>query len=571
MTQIKVGDYLFKRLHELGIRAVFGVPGDYELALLDLITDNDLEWKGNPNELVAAYAADGYARVKGAAACVTTFGPGETSAYCGMAGHFCEFVPVVHIVGYPTIQAIRKKAIMHHSLGNGKFDMYVEMVKQIMADTTVIDYPPLAASEIDRVLNTMMYEQRPVYIGLSIDIALEMISDAPLGCPISRTLPPNDPEVEKSVVSKIRNGLERADNPIIVIDGGAARHDVLSEAHEFVKLTRIPFFTTPMGKGSVNEDLPQYGGVHFGAGTHPGVKNAMESSDFVLIIGNFPSDFNTGEFTCVFNKNIIEFVDFQRFSVSIGEIKYPVSMKFVLQGLNKDLQRSKLMKAAQKVTWNPYPTLEFSPSEHLKQDFLWPTLGSFFRPGDYIIGETGTSAFGLCDSRLPAGAVMHNQTIFGSIGYATGAIVGVAQAVKESGGKWKRPILVTGEGSMHLTIQVLQDLLRFDLKPIIFVLNNGGYTVERLIHGKEALYNDVAVIDYGLLGSTFGPGVPSKYYGPIRTNGQLEELLKDKDFGNAGCSELVELILKPLDAPKALVRVGVAVDKFNKGNVTGAA
>ena len=95
---------------------------DYELALLDLVTDNKLQWKGNPNELVASYAADGYARVKGAGAFITTFGPGELSAYCGMAGQYCEFVPVVHIVGYPTVAAQRSQKIMHHSLGDGRFE-----------------------------------------------------------------------------------------------------------------------------------------------------------------------------------------------------------------------------------------------------------------------------------------------------------------------------------------------------------------------------------------------------------------------------------------------------------------
>jgi len=142
MPPIKVGDYLFRRLHELGIRSVFGVPGgqsfpqtdlephthrltqasDYELALLDLVTENGLTWLGNPNELVASYAADGYARVKGAAAYVTTFGPGELSAYCGMAGSYAEFVPVVHIVGYPNVAPRKAGAIMHHSLGDGRFE-----------------------------------------------------------------------------------------------------------------------------------------------------------------------------------------------------------------------------------------------------------------------------------------------------------------------------------------------------------------------------------------------------------------------------------------------------------------
>ncbi|KNB09293.1 pyruvate decarboxylase [Fusarium oxysporum f. sp. lycopersici 4287] len=220
MSQIKVGDYLFRRLHELGIRSVFGVPGDYELALLDLITDNDLVWKGNPNELISSYAADGYARVRGAGAFVTTFGPGELSAYCGMAGHYAEFVPVVHIVGYPTVDAVRNKRIMHHSLGNGKFDMYENMAKNITAATVVINYAPTAPREIDEALTVMMRESRPVYIGLSVDIAYEMIDAEGLNVPIPTELHPNDSALEGIVVEKIRKLMERSNNPAVIVDGG---------------------------------------------------------------------------------------------------------------------------------------------------------------------------------------------------------------------------------------------------------------------------------------------------------------------------------------------------------------
>jgi pyruvate decarboxylase len=107
---------------------------DYELALLDLVTDNGLDWKGNPNELVASYAADGYARITGAAAFVTTFGPGELSAYCGMAGHYCEFVPVCHIVGYPGVPAQNAHMIMHHSLGTGQFESVASIVRVLDTD-----------------------------------------------------------------------------------------------------------------------------------------------------------------------------------------------------------------------------------------------------------------------------------------------------------------------------------------------------------------------------------------------------------------------------------------------------
>ncbi|KAF5575143.1 pyruvate decarboxylase [Fusarium subglutinans] len=296
-----------------------------------------------------------------------------------------------------------------------------------------------------------------------------------------------------------------------------------------------------MGKGGLDEAFTQFAGVHSGAGTLPAVKEALESIDTDAIV-----------------------IDLQRFTVSIGKSQYPVSMKHVLQRLIDSLRSNPISIASRHVTWDPYPKFNFQPGDELKQDFLWGALSSFFRPGDAIIGETGTSAFGLCDTKLPSGVMMFNQTVYGSIGYATGAIVGVGQAIKESQGKWKRPVLVTGEGSMHLTIQALADMLRWDLKPVIFVLNNGGYTVERLIHGKEAFYNEVAVLDYSRLCKTFGPAFESKYHGPIKTCGELSSLLRDPNFGNVGCLELVELVLPPLDAPSAVIKTGAAIDAFNK-------
>lgn len=124
-----------------------------------------------------------------------------------------------------------------------------------------------------------------------------------------------------------------------------------------------------MGKGGLNEEVPQYGGIHQGAGTHPGVAEALRRADFVLWIGNYPPDFNTGDFTTIINKSTI-IVEFQRFSVSVGEITYLVTMKYVLQALTKEIQQNQLSKPAPKVDWNPYPESQLSVSDDLKQDFL---------------------------------------------------------------------------------------------------------------------------------------------------------------------------------------------------------
>lgn len=124
---------------------------------------------GTPNELVGAYAADGYAREKGAGALVTTFGPGELSALCGVAGAFCEFVPIIHIVGYPTSQAQTSGKILHHTLGDLSYECvesifsrygsltgsshYVKISGELSCATAILKDAHKAAGEIDRVLN----------------------------------------------------------------------------------------------------------------------------------------------------------------------------------------------------------------------------------------------------------------------------------------------------------------------------------------------------------------------------------------------------------------------------------
>ena len=101
--KVTIGNYILKKLNELNITDIFGVPGDYNLSFLDLIEKSKINWIGNCNELNGAYAADGYARVKNFSALVTTFGVGELSAINGIAGAYAEFVPILKIVGMPAL------------------------------------------------------------------------------------------------------------------------------------------------------------------------------------------------------------------------------------------------------------------------------------------------------------------------------------------------------------------------------------------------------------------------------------------------------------------------------------
>ena len=127
--------------------------------------------------------------------------------------------------------------------------------------------------------------------------------------------------------------------------------------------------------------------------------------------------------------------------------------------------------------------------EIISQNWLWPRVGQFFRKGDVVVAETGTSSFGTIDIPLPEDAVFVSQILWGSIGWTVGATLGAAVAARDIGKP--RTILFVGDGSLQLTVQELSVMLRLGVTPILFVLNNSGYTIERYLHGEKRKYNDI--------------------------------------------------------------------------------
>jgi indolepyruvate decarboxylase len=115
--------HVLSRLRAIGVTDIFGVPGDYAFPVNDAICEfPGMRWIGCCNELNAAYAADGYARVKGIGAINTTYGVGELSALAGVAGAYAEHVPLFHLVGAPPAPLQSGRAIAHHTLGNGEYN-----------------------------------------------------------------------------------------------------------------------------------------------------------------------------------------------------------------------------------------------------------------------------------------------------------------------------------------------------------------------------------------------------------------------------------------------------------------
>jgi len=558
MPEILIGEYLFLRLKQLGIETVFGVPGDYELALLDLVEPLGLKWIGTPNELIGAYAADGYARINGVGALVTTFGPGELSALCGIGGSYCESVPIVHIVGYPKIALQKTDKILHHTLGDGRYDHYERISAEISCATAVLDDPITAQAEIDRVLTAMMYHSKPAYIGISEDIAYAKVSTEYLNTPIPRTLQPSAAEAEAAALDEVVKQLESSKAPILMIDGGASRSNWAQHVNPLIAALKLPFLVTGMGKGIADESSPYYHGCYAGEGSYPaGVIDTVKAADCILWLGNFPADFNTGMFTQnLSNKTVI---DLQRFFIKINNTKYDARINYILPALTATFLAHPPLPSLS------LPLLSFPPpivppnSSPITHDLFFPLLSNFLRPRDLIITETGTAQVGITMTRFPPTAEGWTQQVYGSIGYATGAAAGACVAAKESG-RFERVVLVTGEGSLQLTVQALSLLTRLGVEVVIFILNNNGYTIERFFRGWEASYNDVPVWDYLKLLQGFAPvsegenNVVKGYR--IESVGELEVFLKNEEQhkGNGAKCTCVEVIVGKEDAAEPLKR-----------------
>ena len=535
--------HLLKSLKELGLTDVFGVPGDYAFPVNDAIcNDEGMRWIGCCNELNAAYAADGYARIRGAAVLCTTYGVGELSALNGVAGAYAEHLPVIHVVGMPKNVIQQRRGIMHHTLGNGEFDLFFKMTEPVVCARTILT-PENCLAETDRVLNAALTRKQPVYIGIPGDFALMELGCASL-TPIPEVV--SDPDALAEVTALLAERIQKAASPVTLVGSLIGRYELRDLARRLIEKTGTPFTTMFMGKGTLSESHPNFIGVYNGRILADDVRQYVEDSDLVLSLGTVMSDINTGAFTTNIDRS--RDVRIQPNKVVIGQATYHnVYMEDVLRAL--------VDAAAEQ----PRP-IPFNPSglgepkgaagEEITPDYMYPRLEQFFRPGDIIMAETGTASMGLVTAKLPDSAVFFNQTLWGAIGWATPAAFGAAMARPD-----ERTVLITGEGSHQLTVQEISQFGRFGLKPVVICLNNNGYLIERLLCEDPYIeYNDLAQWNYHKLPAAFGMEDWECFR--AATNGELDAALTRAGESDAGVYiEIVTDTMAASDMALALNRL----------------
>jgi indolepyruvate decarboxylase len=517
---VTVIQYVLSRLREIGITDVFGVPGDYAFPVNDAIcNDPGMCWVGCSNELNAAYAADGYARIKGMAALCTTYGVGELSAINGIAGAYAEHLPIFHLVGTPNTPVQSARALMHHTLGNGEYNLFQRMTEPVVCASAVIT-PQNVAAETERLIAAALYHRRPVYMAFPADLANEPVVSEAQAFPA----PCSDPASLQKAVEAIVAALGAAKTACVLPGILVARAGLQSALRSVIDNSGLPFATMIMDKSVLDEQHPAYAGIYDGTLMDEPVRDFVESCDQVLAVGTLMTDFNTGAFTSRLDP--AKTISIGHHQTRVGAKTYhSIEMSEILAMLAKRLPKRSNWKG---ITATSLGASVGSGADPISAAALYPRWANFLKPNDILIGETGTSSMGLAFARMPAGASFHNQTLWGSIGWATPAAFGAAVAAPD-----RRVVLVTGDGSHQLTAQEIGQFGRLGLKPIVFLLNNSGYLIERLLcKDPKIAYNDVAPWRYTELPHALG--CDRWLTARVTTCGELDSALQAATNANTG-------------------------------------
>jgi indolepyruvate decarboxylase len=541
-VRMSVGDFLLKRLAELDARYLFGVPGDYNLWFLEQAErSNHIEFVGCCNELNAAYAADGFARLRGLSALVTTYGVGELSAIAGVAGAYAERVPIVCIIGAPPLGAIEERALLHHTLGDGNFLNMLSSHRDFSVAQTRIE-PANARWEIDRVLRSCWLEKRPVYLQLPSDVPAITI-EAPEE-PLHLAAPTSDPTQLVLAIERIVTRISEADAPAILLDADVARFGLTKPIMRLVQAHSIPFATLPSAKALIDESHELHLGTYRGAASPPEVRRAIENADCLVCVGVRFTDVATGFFSDRLHSD--KLVHIRAFEATIGTVHVPGVTGFeVLSALVKALP----VKPHRVLPLRPQPPTRLPSrfNQWLTQERFWRRMQDFIQAGDVVLADIGTCSAGTSGLRMPDGVAVIGQPLWAAVGYGLPALLGTLLAAPR-----RRQLLFIGDGAFELST-----ILR---RSIIFLVNNNGYTIERLILGPGSSYNDINQWRYAEAASFFDARDQAIAY-TVRTEDELDAALaiaRDQE-----ALVLIELVMSRLDAPAPLAHFAQRCAEFN--------
>lgn len=487
-----VSRYVLDRLHQAGVGHLFGVPGDYVLDFLDEVMASPIRWVGTCNELNAGYAADGYARMNGIGGAVVTYGVGGLSVVNAVAGAYAEQVPLIVVSGAPPARRREAGALVHHLVAN--YQLQLEVFRKITVAAALLTDPETAPAEIDRVVAQCVARKLPGYLELPADIAR-----APCRRPAADLVPSGaatDPAVLAECVAEAAKRFDGAAHPVALVGVELARQRLGADALRLVETVEIPFAAMLSSKSLLPEFHPQFVGIYQGGWSREGVRRQVEESDCLLSLGAWMTDLDTGLFSVNFDESRVVSAGGGR--VRIGSRVYDgVQLGDFVRALIPALRPRSYLESHPAQGRTRKPVFAPRPACGLTAPRLYECLNGFLDDDMVLLAEPGDAFCAAPEFMIEEAENFIVQTYYAAIGYCTPAALGVGLARPG-----KRPVVLTGDGALQMTVQELSTLIRQRCPAIVVVINNDGYLVERELH-EDGAYNDIQMWRYSELPRVF--------------------------------------------------------------------
>jgi pyruvate decarboxylase len=554
-----LGRHLARRLVQAGVNDVFSVPGDFNLTLLDhLIAEPGLRLIGCCNELNAGYAADGYARSRGVGACVVTFTVGGLSVLNAIAGAYSENLPLICIVGGPNSNDYGTSRVLHHTIGLPDFSQELRCFQTVTCYQAVVNHLEDAHEQIDTAISTALKKSKPVYISISCNLPAiphPTFSREPVPFFLNPKVS-NQMGLEAAVEATLQI-LKKAVKPVMV---GGPKIRVAKAGDAFVELADVsgfPVAVMPSAKGLVPEHHPHFIGTYWGAVSTAFCAEIVESADVYIFVGPIFNDYSSVGYSLLLKKEKAIIVEPERVMVANGPAFGCVLMKDFLHTLAKRIAKNTTaFENYQRIFVPDGQLLECAPKEPLRVNVMFKHIQQMLSGNTAVIAETGDSWFNCQKLKLPKGCGYEFQMQYGSIGWSVGATLGYAQAATD-----KRVIAFIGDGSFQVTAQDVSTMIRCGQKTIIFLINNGGYTIEVEIH--DGPYNVIKNWNYTGLVDAIHNGEGKCWTAKVTCEEELKDAIETAMGPKQDSLCFIEVIVHKDDTSKELLEWGSRVSAAN--------
>ena len=464
---MNTAELLVKCLENEGVKVVFGIPGEENLAVMNALARSDIRFITVRHEQGAAFMADVYGRLTGhAGICLATLGPGATNLITGVADANSDGAPLVAITGQVSTDKIHLTA--HQFLDLTKmFEPVTKRTKLVMRPDSIAEITRLAFKYAEG-------EGKPgaTHIDLPVDVSLQ---DVPEGeAPLHRAGP--NPESASLEHIEIAAGLIfRSQNPVILVGSDAVREDASEALTEMAETLHIPVVNTMMAKGMIPYTSP-YSLWTVGIPQKDYANRVLEDADLLICVGYdiveyAPQRINPTRKTPILHINTTP-AHINKYYQTTCEVVGDISDS--LHRITLRTHRTQEPTAALAIRnrlVSEHESYASDASFPMKPQRVLIDVRKAMRPGDILLSDVGAHKMWIArhyNCYKPKTCLISNG--FATMGFSLpGALA--AKLVSPD----KRVLVVTGDGGFMMNSQELETAVREHLPFVVLVFVDGGY------------------------------------------------------------------------------------------------